>query len=68
MIIISDSVPGAKKAAKAGSKASPKGKKPSSKGKKTPRPIKKVTPPNSKPQNSSVNIPDTGNKSLESHS
>jgi len=53
-------VPGAKAAAKAGSKASPKGKKPSSKGKKTPRPIKNVTPPNSKPQNSSVNIPDTG--------
>jgi len=52
-------VPGAKAAAKAGPKASPKGKTPSSKGKKTPPPpIKNVTPPIPKPQNSSVNVPD----------
>ena len=68
MIIISDSVPGAKKPAKAGSKASPKGKKAAGKGKNPPPPIKDVKPPVSKPRDCSVDVPEAGNKNLKSHS
>jgi len=51
-------VPGAKKAAKAGSKASPKGKKAAGKGKNPPPPIKGVKPPVSKPRDCSVDVPE----------
>ena len=68
MIIISDSVPGAKAAGKAGSKASPKGKTAGSKGKNPPPPNTNVVPPVLKPLDCSANLPEAGNKNLKSHS